>query len=158
MIPRTHSRSIPKQMSIDAALSKPVAHADLRVANNARLITAIADMCHVENLQDRLVDTHRFHEVIEAAAMVGPNYKIPNREDIGGYLLKENADVYKRGNFDEVTKDGPKFGYTGQGGGATVIKRPLLNGYVMNGNCYPIVSCIRDCSEHLAAGGSENCT
>ena len=158
VIPRTHSRIIPKQMSIDAALSKPVAHADLRAANNARLTTAIADMCHAENLQDRLVGTPRFREVIEAAKMVGPDYKIPNRKDIGGCLLKENVAVYKRGNYDEVTRDGPKFGYAGQGDGATVIKRPFFNGYVMNGNCFPVVSCIRDCTEHLAAGGSKNCT
>ena len=26
----------------------------------------------------------------------------------------------------------------------------------MNGNCYPVVACIRDCTEHLAAGGQKN--
>ena len=90
--------------------------------------------------------------------MVDPDYKIPNRKDIDGCLLKENATVYKQGNFDEVTKNGPKFGYTSQGDGATAMKRPLLNGCVMNANCFPIVSCIRDCSEHLSAWGSKNCT
>ena len=28
----------------------------------------------------------------------------------------------------------------------------------MNGNCFPIVSCVHDCSDHLAEGGSKNCT
>ena len=45
VVPSTHSQIIPKQTSIDAALSKLVAHAGLRAANNARLTTAIADMC-----------------------------------------------------------------------------------------------------------------
>ena len=78
-------------MSIDAALSKPVAHADLRAANNARLTTAIADMCHAENLQDHLVGTHRFREVIKATKMVGPDYELPNQKDSGGFLLKEKC-------------------------------------------------------------------
>ena len=153
VIPHTHSQIILKQMSVDAALSKPVAHADLLAANNARLTTAIADMCHAKNLQDRLVGTHRFPEVIEAAKMVGPDYKLSSRKDIGigGFLFKENAAVYKRGNYDEVTKDGPKFGYAGHGDGATVIKRPFFSGYVMNGNCFPVFWCIRDCTEHLTA-------
>ena len=90
--------------------------------------------------------------------MVDAEYKIPYRNDIGGCLLKESAAVYKQSNFDEVTKDGTKLGYTDQGDGAAVIKRPLLNSYVMNGNYYPIVLCIRDCSEHLVVGGSKNCT
>ena len=157
VVPREHKRVIPSQMSIDAALSKPVAHADLRAANNARLTTAIADMFHAENLQDRLIGTHRFREVIEAAKMVGPDYKLPNRNDIGGFLLKQNSAGYKQQNYDDVTKDGPKFGYAGQGDGATVIKRPFFCGYVMNGNCYPIVACIRDCTKHLAAGGTKDC-
>ena len=158
VLPRTHTRIIPKQMSIDTALAKPVVHGSLRSANNARLTTAIADLCHAENLPDRVVGCARFQEVIDAAKMVGADWRMPSRKDIGGSLLKVNAAAYKKGNFDDVTKDGPKFGYTMEGDGATVIKRPFLNGFVMNGNCYPVVSCIRDCSEHLAQGGSKNCT
>ena len=147
----------PSQMSIDAAFSKNFVQTDLRAANNSRLTTAIADMCHAENLPDRLVSTARFKEVIEAAKMVGPDYKLPNRNDIGGWLLEKNALAYKQGNLEEVTKDAPKFGYTMAGDGAQVIKKPLFNGYVMNGNCFPVVACIRDCSAHLAEGDSKNC-
>lgn len=158
VIARTHDRIVPQQMAISTALSKPVVHADLRAANNARLTTAIADLWHAENIPDRTVMTPRFKEVIDAARMVGMDYKLPNRNHIGGYLLQENAAAYKKENYQEVTRDGPKFGYTLEGDGATVIKRPLLNGLIMNGNCYPVVACVRDCSEHLAEGGSKNCT
>ena len=41
--------------------------------------------------------------------------------------------------------------------GAAVVKKSLLNGYIMNGDCYPAVTCTRDCSDQLAAGGSKNC-
>ena len=95
MIPRTHACIIPKQVSIDVALSKPVIHAGLRVANNARLTTAIANLCNAENVQDRVVGTFRFKEVIDAAKMVGAEYKNPHRNDIGGCLLKENDAVYR---------------------------------------------------------------
>ena len=44
VILRTHARLIPRQMSIDAVLSKPVTHVDLWDANNARLTTAIAEI------------------------------------------------------------------------------------------------------------------
>ena len=53
---RAHKRIILSQMSIDAALPKQFIQADLRAANNARLTTVVADMCHAENLQDCLVD------------------------------------------------------------------------------------------------------
>ena len=42
VIPRAHQRIIPSQMSIDAALSKKIVQADLRVANNARLTTDLS--------------------------------------------------------------------------------------------------------------------
>ena len=60
--------------------------------------------------------------------MIGPDYKIPNQNDIGGWLLQKNALAYKQGNYEEVTKDGPKFGYIMAGDGAQVVKKPLLNG------------------------------
>ena len=50
-------------------------------------------------------------------------------------------------------RDGPKFEYTTLDDGTTVIKKSLLNGYIMSGNCYPIVLCICDCSEHLQSQG-----
>ena len=157
-IPRTHERIIGGQMSIDAALTKPVVHQDLRAANNAALTTAIADFWHAENIPDRAVDSARFKNIISRARLVGPDYKHPNRKDIGGCLLDENASAYKTGNFVAITKEGPKFGYVFEGDGATVITKPLFNGMVMHGNCYPVVAAIRDCSEHLAAGGTKNCT
>ena len=121
-------------MLIDAAFSKLVFHANLRAANNARLTTAVADLCHANNVPDRLVGTPQFKEVIDAAKMVDADYKLPDQKVIGGYLLKENVAAYIKGNFGEVTKDGPKFVYIIKGDNATMIKRPLLNVFVMNGN------------------------
>ena len=115
VLPRAHQRMIPSQIFIDAALSKLFVQSDLRAVNNSRLTTAIADMCNAQNLQDRLVGTRIFHEVIEAVKMVGPDYNIPNRNDIGGWLLQKNTLAYKQGNYEEVTKDGPKFGYLHHG-------------------------------------------
>ena len=69
----------------------------------------------------------------------------------------KNATIYKQQNYDKVTKDSPKFGYAGQGDRVTMIKRPFFSDYFRNGNCFPVVSCIRECTKHLAAGGSKNC-
>lgn len=158
VIARTHERIVGGQMSIDAALTRPVIHQDLRAANNAALTAAVANFWHVENIADRAVETARFHNVIDRARYVGSDYKLPNRRDIAGCLPDKNAGAYKKGNFVAVTKEGPKFGYVLEGDGATVITKPLLNGMVMHGNCYPVVAAIRNYSEHLAAGGTKNCT
>ena len=157
-ITRTHERIIPNQMSIDAALTRPVVQGDLRSANNAALTSAVADFWHAENIADRAVETARFQNVIERARYVGADYRLPNRADIAGCLLDVNARAYQTGNFVAVTKEGAKFGYTFEGDGAPVITKPLLNGMVMHGNCYPVVAAIRDCTDHLAAGDTNNCT
>ena len=157
-ITRTHERIIPNQMSIDAALTRPVVQGDLRSANNAALTSAVADFWHAENIADRAVETARFQNVIERARYVGADYRLPNRADIAGCLLDVNARAYQTGNFQAVTKEGAKFGYTFSGDGATVVTKPLLNVMVMHGNCYPVAAAIRDCTDHLAAGGTKNCT
>ena len=95
-------------ISIDATLSKLVVHADLRAAKNAQVTTVIADLCHAENIQDRVVGTPWFKEAIGTATMVGADYKVPNRNNISGCLLKDNAAAYKSSNFDDVTKRRPQ--------------------------------------------------
>ena len=131
VIAHTHERIIPGQMSIDAALTRPVIQKDLRAANNAALTTAVADFFHAENIADRALETARFQNVIDRARCVGSDYRLPNRKDIAGCLLDVNAGAYKTGNFVAVTKEGPKFGYTFEGDGTTVITKPLLNVMVM---------------------------
>ena len=125
-IGRSHTRLVPKQMAIDAALSKRVVDGDLRARNNTNLTTAIVDLCHAENIPDRIVGTTRFKKVIDYARLVGPDYMLPSRKDVGGCFLDENAKAYKKGNFDEVTRDGPRFGYVMAGDGATIIKKPFF--------------------------------
>ena len=83
----SHTRLVPKQMSIDAALTKPVVHGDLRVRNSTNLTTAIVDLCHAENIPDRIVGTPRFKKVIDYARLVGRDYKLPSRQDVGGCFL-----------------------------------------------------------------------
>ena len=143
-------------MSVDVALSRPKAQQDLRVFNNATLTMAIADLFHAENLSDTVVESVRFRRVLELSRLVGVDYRPPNRRDIGGPLLDENCNQYKKGNFGAAIKDSGTFGFTWLGDGTTVKTKPLLNCSTMHGNCYPVVAAIRDCSDHLAEGGTKN--
>lgn len=47
---------------------------------------AIADLFHAENISDATVDTVYCKRVIHLSRLVGPDYNIPNRHDIEGFL------------------------------------------------------------------------
>ena len=67
VVPRTHECVQGGQMSIHVALSRPRVQPDLRDFNNANLTMVIADLWHAKNLSDLVVETVRFHRVLELA-------------------------------------------------------------------------------------------
>lgn len=67
VVPRTHECVQGGQMSIHVALSRPRVQPDLRDFNNTNLTMVIADLWHAKNLSDLVVETVRFHRVLELA-------------------------------------------------------------------------------------------
>ena len=95
------------QPSIDASITN-YHQSDIRKSNNAKLQMAIADLWHCENFPDRSVESIRFALVIKYARLVGSDFRIPNRKDIGGPLLKLNYETcYDQNKIDLMKEVSP---------------------------------------------------
>ena len=112
LVPCTHERIVGTgdQMAISTALSSPKNKIDLQAHNNSQLNMAIAELFHTENISNATVDTVRFKRVIHLSRLVGPDYKIPNRHNIGGFLLDKICERYKQGNKSRAMQDADAFG------------------------------------------------
>ena len=66
---------------------------------------AIANLWHCENFPDMSVESVRFKLVIKYARIVGSDFKIPNRQSIGGELLTLNYKVCYERNKEEIMKE-----------------------------------------------------
>ena len=62
------------QPSIEASMQSAGVR-DVRDCNNALLSSAIADMCHCDNLPDRFVESVRFRRMLKLARLVGNDYR-----------------------------------------------------------------------------------
>jgi hypothetical protein len=67
-----------------------------------------------------------------------------------------NTETYLQEKMASVIKDADAFGLTFLGDGATTGRMPLINVLVLNGNSYPVVAAIRDCTGHRADGGKKD--
>ena len=65
-------------------------HSDIRGNNNSQLQIAISDFFHCDNIQDIVVESHRFATLLAKARLVGNYFKCPNRRQVGGELLDHN--------------------------------------------------------------------
>jgi hypothetical protein len=58
---------------------------------------AIANFFHCKNIPDAVVDLSRFIRLVHVCHLVGEDFVVPNRKQIGGDLLDLNyANVYER--------------------------------------------------------------
>ena len=64
-------------------------------------------------------------------------------------LKCQHQELYKMTNLAEATVDTDTFGLSILGDGAT-IKMALFNVMVLNGNSYPVIFAIRDCTGYLS--------
>ena len=95
------------QPSIDSSIAKSHPN-DIRKSNNTKLQMAIADLWHCENFPDRAVESVRFRLVIKYARLVGNDFRIPNRRDVGGPLLKLNYNsCYAQNKIDLMKEVSP---------------------------------------------------
>jgi hypothetical protein len=143
------------QVAIDDAMEN-LAQRDIRLSNAVRLTTAIADFGHCDGLPFRTFESPLFKKVLYYARLVGKDYKPPNRNEVGGALLTINHRATSEANEAALKKDGKTFGYSFLGDGATIHRMPLINILCMSGTTPPTVLGIRDCTEHMQAGGKKD--
>ena len=74
VIDLTNKRARSHQPSIEASMQSAGVR-DVRDCNNALLSAAIADLCHCDNLPDRIVESVRFQRVLKVARLVGNDYR-----------------------------------------------------------------------------------
>ena len=127
-------------------------------SNEADLDMAIADMCHADGLPWNIGESARFQKVLHLARAIGPAYKPPNRNDVGGELLDLNWKTYCTASNKNLTDEADTFGLSFLGDMATIRRLPLVN-IISSSITVPVaVLGVKDSSAHLAQGGKKDAT
>ena len=119
---------------------------------------ALADLVHGR------LDTFTFGEdpkvqrVLDIARRLPASYKPPNRNRMGGELLRKLCDVNWVQETDTLLKDSHIFGISLFGDGATIKTTPMINALGAGvHNSFAMLD-VFDCTGHCAKGGKKDAT
>ena len=82
---------------------------------------SISNFWHCENIPDRVFESHRFQILIMKARLVGSDFSIPNRRQVGGDILDHNYNSCTEQNVGLIGKDVEFFGITWMSDGTTIF-------------------------------------
>ena len=122
----------------------------------AMMDAALADFLHSHCLPFSLAEDPKLLGMIRVARLLGPNYKPPRRELIGGEYLDA---IYMESWKEQMTSllsEAKIFGVTVFGDGATIKSIPLVNVLAAGVNNPFALLDIADCTNHLAKGGKKD--
>ena len=88
--------------------------------------------------------------------LVGDDFVVPNRKEVGGELLDINYENTYSLNKAELIKEAKVFGCAWMGNGATIHKMPLMNILALNGTTAPMTVLIHDRTKHMEEGGKKD--
>jgi hypothetical protein len=129
---------------------------DIRKSNDATIEMAIAGFFHCKNIPDSVVELPRFIQLIRVCHLVGEDFVVPHRKQIGGELLDLNyANVYKQ-NKAKLLKFAKVFRLAFLDDGATIHQMALMNILAMSGAFPPMTISIQDCTKHMVEGGKKD--
>jgi hypothetical protein len=117
---------------------------------------ALADFLHSHCLPFSLAEDPKLLEMIQVVQLLGPNYKPPRRELIGGKYLDA---IYKQSWKEQMSlllSEARIFGITVFGGGATIKSIALVNILAAGVNSPFALLDIAECTHHLARGGKKD--
>ena len=114
------------QMSVDAPI-KNWQQTDVRKSKNTRLQMSIADLVHSDGHALSLPKSKRFTTVLRLAKTVGPDFKVPGRNQISGILLDRNFKSRWEANRDALLLNSSIFGLGFLGDGATIARTTFIN-------------------------------
>ena len=112
----------------------------------------LVDFFNSLGLPYRLVEDPKFRKLIMAAKNIPSSYKWPNRQRVGGDLLKLQYETQQKKTDAKLLSEAQVYGISFFGDGATVRKMPLFNILASCGD-YTTTLEIYDCSKHMAVGG-----
>ena len=75
------------------------------MSNHLQLQMEIADLWHYDNILDRVVESHQFQTLITKTRLVGIDFKIPDRRQVGGDLFDQNYNICTEQNVGLIGKD-----------------------------------------------------
>ena len=84
------------------------------------------------------------------------DFVVPDRNKIGGSLLKLNYENCQAQNKKSILTNALLMGLIMLGDGATVAKMPLINVLILCAALSPVTLCINDCTEHMQSGGKKD--
>ena len=87
--------------------------------------------------------------------VVGTDFEIPKRSQIGGSLLDLNFQTKYEHNEENLLKNADVFGLAFLGDGATIKRMPLMNILAMCGDVPPITISVQECTDHMQDDGKK---
>ena len=117
---------------------------------------AIADFLHSHCLPFSLAEDAKLAKIIEIGRTLGPNYKPPFRQDIGGKYLDAIYETNWKEQMRTLLLEARVFGLTVFGDGATIKTVPLVNVLAAGVNNPFALLDIADCTDHLSSGGKKD--
>ena len=122
----------------------------------AQMHVAIADFLHSHCLPVSLAEVVKLAKIIEIGRTLGPNYKPPFRQDIGGKYLDAIYETNWKEQMCTLLSEARVFGLTIFGDGATIKTVPLVNALAAGVNNPFALLDIADCTDHLSNGGKKD--
>ncbi len=95
-------------------------------------------------------------KIIEIGRTLGPNYKPPFRQDIGGKYLDAIYKTNWKEQMHTLLLEAWVYGLTVFGDGATIKTVPLVNVLAAGVNNLFALLDIADCPDHLSNGGKKD--
>ena len=121
-------------------------------SHNTRLSAAIGEMIYGHGLPFSLCESQLLANVVQAARCVGSDYKLPNRNYVGGTMLTASYNCKHEEFLGKLKKDSHIFGIAFMGDGATIKKFPLTSVLAVGVHQGPAVLDICDATAHMAEG------
>jgi hypothetical protein len=121
-----------------------------------RMHVAIADFLHSHCLPFSLAEDPKLAKIIEIGRTLGPHYKPPFRQDIGGKYLDAIYETNWKEQMRTLLSEARVFGLTVFGDGATIKTVPLVNVLAAGVNNPFALLDIADCTDHLSNGGKKD--
>ena len=156
----TYSKKKQRRLSlIQPAVDVSIGNHNLQLLSgsaNAAMQMAVADFVQSDGLAFTTGSSIRFRKVIKLAKAIGPDYRMPGRNQISGVLLDKNFEACWNANRDLLLSAALVMGTSWLGDGATIGKKPLVNIMGAAGGIPPVVVGIHDCTQQLVEGGKKD--
>lgn len=122
----------------------------------AKMDIAVADMIHSNSMPSTFSRDIKFLKVISLARTLPYGYITPDRNAVGGKLLKTLYSINWKEGITMLVADSKLYGVCLFGDGATIKTIPMINTLAAGVNNPFCLLDVFDCSEHCSKGGKKD--